>query len=49
MAAVGDRAAATGRSGELLLYAYGRTDHARVDLDGPPKDLTAFRAVHLGL
>jgi hypothetical protein len=24
----------TGPPGELLLYAFGRQDHARVDLDG---------------
>jgi hypothetical protein len=29
--------------------AVGRTDHARVELDGEPQDVTAFRTGHLGL
>jgi hypothetical protein len=25
------------------------TDHARVEIDGEPQDVTAFQTVHLGL
>lgn len=39
----------TGRAGELLFYAFGRTDHARVEIDGEPQDVTAFQTVHVGL
>ncbi|HMG29250.1 MAG TPA: TIGR03085 family metal-binding protein [Jiangellaceae bacterium] len=39
----------TGRPGELMLYAFGRTDHARVELDGASEDVAAFRGAHLGL
>jgi uncharacterized protein (TIGR03085 family) len=39
----------TGRAGELLFYAFGRTDHARVEIGGEPQDVTAFQTVHVGL
>ena len=34
----------TGPPGELLLYAFGREDHALVDLDGAPEALAALAA-----
>ena len=33
----------TGPPGELLLFAFGRQDHARVDLDGEPDAVAALR------
>ena len=43
---VGDRTpvvTVTGPPGELLLFAFGRQDHARVDLDGEPDAVAALR------
>jgi len=37
----------TGRPGELLLYAFGRQDHARVDLDGDSASVEALAATTL--
>jgi uncharacterized protein (TIGR03085 family) len=35
-----------GRPGELLLYAFGRRSHARVDVLGADADVVAFEAVY---
>jgi uncharacterized protein (TIGR03085 family) len=48
--AVGDSAApvtVTGPPGELLLFAFGRKDHSRVELDGPPESVTSLRNARL--
>ena len=39
----------TGAPGELLLHAYGRGDHARVDVDGGAGSLEALDSVRLGI
>jgi uncharacterized protein (TIGR03085 family) len=38
---------ATGAPIELVLWAYGRGDHAEVDFAGEPADVEAVRAAHL--
>jgi uncharacterized protein (TIGR03085 family) len=38
-----------GRPSELVLFAYGRQDHALVELDGDPDDVTALRNASLGV
>jgi uncharacterized protein (TIGR03085 family) len=38
----------TGEPGELLLYAYGRRDHALVTETGPPDAVAALRRTRLG-
>jgi uncharacterized protein (TIGR03085 family) len=38
-----------GPASELLLYAFGRTAHARVTIEGDPDAVTAFEGVSLGL
>lgn len=44
----GDReVTVTGEPLELLLWAYGRGDHAQVDFDGAGDDVAAVRAAHL--
>lgn len=45
----GGDVALSGRPGELLLYGYGRGDHAWVELEGDELDVAAFRGAHLGL
>src|SRR5262245_8765671 len=48
--AVGDGDApvtVSGPPGELLLFAFGRKDHARVVLDGPPDSLATLRTARL--
>jgi uncharacterized protein (TIGR03085 family) len=37
----------TGRPGELLLYAFGRRNHALVDIDGPPAAVDRLRSASL--
>jgi uncharacterized protein (TIGR03085 family) len=37
-----------GEPGELVLFAFGRGDHARVDLSGDPDDVEALKASRLG-
>lgn len=37
----------TGSPGELLLFAFGRQDHAKVDLDGDPAAVTTLREASL--
>lgn len=37
-----------GEPGELVLFAFGRGDHARVDLSGDPGDVEALKASRLG-
>ena len=37
----------TGEPLELLLWAYGRGEHAEVDFAGEDDDVTAVRAAHL--
>ena len=39
----------TGEPGELLLYAFGRTSHARVRVDGDPETVRIFSATPLGI
>ncbi|NYI07138.1 TIGR03085 family metal-binding protein [Allostreptomyces psammosilenae] len=39
----------TGEPPELLLYAYGRKEHAHVQLDGPPEALERVRTAKLGM
>lgn len=39
----------TGEPAELVLYAFGRTDHARVSLDGDPEAIRSFSGTPLGL
>lgn len=39
----------TGPPSELLLFAYGRQEHARVDLDGDPGDVAALHGADLGI
>ncbi|MGH8773626.1 MAG: TIGR03085 family metal-binding protein [Jiangellaceae bacterium] len=48
-AADGADVSLAGPPGELLLYAFGRADHALVGIEGDPADVTAFRGAHLGL
>jgi uncharacterized protein (TIGR03085 family) len=38
-----------GPIGELVLFAYGRGHHARVDLDGPPDAIASLRDARLGM
>ena len=38
----------TGEPGELLLYAYGRREHALVEESGSPEAIDALRRTHLG-
>ncbi|GAA6526692.1 TIGR03085 family metal-binding protein [Intrasporangium sp. DVR] len=38
-----------GAPAELVLLAYGRADHARVELDGRADDIAALRSARLGL
>jgi uncharacterized protein (TIGR03085 family) len=45
----GDDVLVTGRPSELLLFAYGRQQHAVVELDGDPADVDALRAASLGI
>lgn len=40
---------ATGPVGELVLFAFGRTGAAAVDLDGSPADVEALRRAKLGI
>jgi uncharacterized protein (TIGR03085 family) len=51
LADVGDepRVTLTGRPAELVLYAFGRTAQAQVELDGPADALAAFRTMRLGV
>jgi uncharacterized protein (TIGR03085 family) len=39
----------TGLPSELLLFAYGRQDHALVELDGDPDHVAALRTARLGI
>ncbi|WP_214416864.1 TIGR03085 family metal-binding protein [Sphaerisporangium fuscum] len=39
----------TGEPGELLLFAFGRQDHARVTYDGDPAAVERLRTARLGL
>jgi uncharacterized protein (TIGR03085 family) len=39
----------TGPATELTLYAFGRTEHAYVEVDGDPKDVKAFRGTSLSV
>lgn len=39
----------TGEPAELMLYAFGRTAHARVSVTGDPAAIERFRAVRLGI
>ncbi len=39
----------TGPPSELLLFAYGRQEHCRVDLEGDPGDVEALHAASLGI
>lgn len=39
----------TGLPSELLLFAYGRQEHCRVDLDGDPADMDALHNASLGI
>ncbi len=43
------RVAVTGEPLELLLHAYGRGAHARVELTGPPDAVEALQSARLGL
>ncbi|SDI07548.1 TIGR03085 family metal-binding protein [Nonomuraea jiangxiensis] len=45
----GDRVEVTGRAGELLLFCFGRQDHARVELTGDPKAVARLREASLGM
>ncbi len=38
-----------GPASELLLYAFGRTGHARVTIEGDPDAVSAFEGHQLGL
>jgi uncharacterized protein (TIGR03085 family) len=38
-----------GRPEELMLYSYGRTSVAEVDLEGDADDIAALQSVHLGI
>ncbi|MBW3086398.1 hypothetical protein KEM60_02616 [Austwickia sp. TVS 96-490-7B] len=40
--------ALTGAPGELMLFAFGRGKHTRVDLDGPPEAVQALQNASLG-
>lgn len=39
----------TGPASELILYAFGRTAHAYVEIDGDPADVQAFRDTSLSV
>lgn len=39
----------TGEPGELVLYAFGRTTHARVTVDGDPDAVRTFEGTPLGI
>lgn len=39
----------SGDTAELVMHAYGRTDHARVRIDGDPDAIAAFRRARIGL
>lgn len=39
----------TGEPGELVLYAFGRTGHARVTIDGDPDSIRTFSGTPLGV
>ena len=39
---------ATGEPAELVLHAFGRGDHARVEIDGDPLDIAALERARLG-
>jgi uncharacterized protein (TIGR03085 family) len=39
----------TGPPSELMLFAYGRQDHALVDLSGEPDDVASLRSASLGI
>lgn len=43
------RVTVTGPPGELLLFASGRQDAARVELSGPPEEVERLKAARLGL
>ncbi|PZG12058.1 TIGR03085 family protein [Nonomuraea aridisoli] len=45
----GARVEVTGRSGELLMFCFGRQAHARVDLTGDPGDISRLREASLGV
>lgn len=38
----------TGRASELLLFAFGRSDVAQVEMDGPPEAVSALQGATLG-
>ena len=38
-----------GRPSELMLYAYGRKDHAQVEIEGTPEAMAAFEGTPLGI
>lgn len=39
----------TGDIGEIVLFMYGRQDHARVELDGPPELIATIRSTSFGV
>ncbi len=47
--AIEPRAQMSGPPGELLLYLFGRTAVAQVEVGGPPQAVRALRAAHLGM
>jgi uncharacterized protein (TIGR03085 family) len=38
-----------GAPAELVLFAFGRKDHARIDLQGPPEAVARLRTTELGV
>ncbi|MEV0619943.1 TIGR03085 family metal-binding protein [Nonomuraea sp. NPDC050404] len=45
----GSRVEVTGRAAELLVFCFGRQEHARVELTGDPGSVNALRAASLGV
>ncbi|MEV4171449.1 TIGR03085 family metal-binding protein [Nonomuraea sp. NPDC049709] len=45
----GSRVEVTGRAAELLMFCFGRQQHARVELTGEPEAVSALRTATLGV
>ncbi|MFG2072775.1 TIGR03085 family metal-binding protein [Nonomuraea maritima] len=45
----GARVEVTGRASELLMFCFGRQEHAEVELTGDPDDIARLRAASLGV
>jgi hypothetical protein len=45
----GPRVEVTGTASELLMFCFGRQEHARVELTGEPHAVSQLRAASLGM